>query len=373
MTVARKLTFGVLAGSMIPAAAMAQVPDMLSAFDAGGRAMGAGSSLNVTGADTMSILNNPAGLGYVRKPTFGIAGRTLPTTKTNITGSLSDKRYDSESDSGDYTLSHLGYASPRGNGAWGISYQLGGWFNDTETGSNLSGGIATYYDFTRVRTSFLTLGYGHSSSDGSFSWGIGLVGASNGIRNQQLITFTDNQIPPQEAESEGTAQGFGAVAGVMFTPAKQSNLTFGFSARTPIKLNGGGASRDLYSQLPGQFSAGMAIRQDNIGRRSDYLILGVQLDYFFDGKGSDRLMRDDFAAVGAGLEYNYHMGSATIPLRVGYRAVPSGGTGFDDRNTFTYGIGYRPNNQPWSIEMNFSRPNGGGIDSALYLQYRVGK
>ncbi len=321
----------------------------------------------------MSILNNPAGLGYVRQPTFGFAGLTLPTTKTTITGSLSDKRYDSESEKGDYTLSHIGYVSPRGGGAWGVSYQLGGWFNDTERGFGLSGGIATYFDFTRVRTSFLTLAYGKSSADGQFSWGIGLVGAVNGIRNHQIITFTDNNIPPQEAESEGHSQGFGAVAGVMMTPAKQSNVTFGFSVRTPIKLTGGGASRDLYSQLPGQFSAGMAVRQDSIGRRSDYLVLGVQLDYFFGGEGSDRLMRDDFMSVGAGLEYNYSIGGAVIPVRVGFKSAGAGGNGFDDRNAFTYGFGYRPNNKPWSLEFNFARANGGGLDSSVYVQYRVGK
>lgn len=373
MTVARKLTFGFLAGAVVPASALAQVPDMLNAFDAGGRAMGSGSSMNATSADTMAILNNPAALGYIRQPTLGFAARTLPTSKTAVTGSLADKRLDSEVDKGDYGFSHLGYVSPRGNGAFGLSYQMGGWLNDTERGFNLSGGIATYFDFTRVRTSFVTLSYGRASTDGQFAWGVGLVGASNAIRNHQIITFTDNNIPPQEAESEGTGTGFGAVAGVMFTPSNQSNLSFGISARTPIKLTGGGGTNSLYSQLPGMVSAGVAIRQDSIGRRSDYLILGAQLDYFFDGKGTDRLMRDDFTAIGAGVEYNYNIGGGTVPLRFGFRGVPAGGRGFDDRNTFTYGIGYRPNNQPWSLELNFAKPNGGGTDTSLYIQYRVGK
>ncbi|MBX3118881.1 MAG: hypothetical protein KF784_07425 [Fimbriimonadaceae bacterium] len=372
MTVARKLSFGLMAGTLVPAAALAQVPDMLNAFDAGGRAMGAGSSMNATGSDTMSILHNPAGLGYIRQPTFGLASRTLPTSKTVVTGSLADKRLDTTADKGDYSLSHLGYATPQGGGAFGISYQLGGWFNDTERGNNLGGGIATYFDFTRVRTSFITLSYGRASADGQTAWGVGVVGASNAIRNHQLITFNDNQIPPQEAESEGTGTGIGAVAGLMFTPSNQSNLTFGISARTPIKLTGGD-SNSLYSQIPGLISAGVAIRQDSVGRRSDYMILGAQVDYFFEGKGTDRLMRSDFTAIGAGLEYNYGIGGGTIPIRVGFRGVPAGGNGFDDRNTFTYGFGYRPNNQPWSIELNFAKPTGGGTDTSLYFQYRVGK
>ena len=55
-----KLSITALLYGSLMAIAGAQIPDTLNSFDAGTRSLGA---FGVTGANTFSILNNPAGSG----------------------------------------------------------------------------------------------------------------------------------------------------------------------------------------------------------------------------------------------------------------------------------------------------------------------
>ena len=59
----------------LSSAATAQVPDLLNALDAGGRAMGLGGANNATNVDTLSAFYNPAALAYLDT---GAAGSRLP-------------------------------------------------------------------------------------------------------------------------------------------------------------------------------------------------------------------------------------------------------------------------------------------------------
>lgn len=378
MTLARKLFSTVAGTALATGSAYAQVPDMLNALDAGGRSMGLGGSQYATSADTFSTIKNPAGLAYVQRATVGFAATTLPTNRTVVTGSLTDKVLNTRSRSGDYTLSHIALAYPlgqgdSGRGTIGIGYTLGGWFHDTQRGANLAGGVSQYFDFTRVRTGFATLSYGATTGNENLAFGVGLVVATQDIKNDQIIRFTDNQVPPAEADSTGSGTGLGAVVGLLYTPAGQPNSSFGISVRTPISIDSNSQAIRLYDRIPGVVSGAVAYRRDGVGRANDFIVFGAQLDYYFGGRAGERLDRDAFAAGGLGFEYHYSLGSATIPVRVGYRWAPAGGNGFDDRNGLTYGLGYRPGNRDWSIDINWAQADRGGVDTAIYLTYRFGR
>jgi hypothetical protein len=367
--IARKLAIAAL--TLVATSAMAQVPDLLTAFDAGGRAYGSGGAFNSTGADTLSGHYNPAGLGYVGTRTVGFATRNFPTTRTDVTGSIDDLRLSSDEESGDLRASHVGVAIPlNGNrGTLGISWTVGGWMHDDQIGQNISPGIARFLDAVRVKTDYLNISWGKTSGDQTVSWGIGLVGAYHSVYNRRRLLFSDPNIPTQLSSSDDSAFGVGLQAGILITPANRSNLTFGLSARTPIELDDEGAV-SLNSRIPGRIAAGMAFRQDGLRGGKDYLVWGAEVEHFFSTESSDRIQQESHTAARFGLEYNYAMGNAVIPVRLGYMAIPAGGDDFDNRNTFTYGIGYRPNNRPWMLQVNFGNSNGGARDTAIYVSYR---
>ena len=65
--------------------AIAQIPDLLNTIDAGSRSMGAGGAFGVTSSDTMSILNNPAGIGFLTNK------EVITATDINLTA-ISDSK-----------------------------------------------------------------------------------------------------------------------------------------------------------------------------------------------------------------------------------------------------------------------------------------
>ncbi|MBI5705767.1 MAG: hypothetical protein HZC36_02135 [Armatimonadetes bacterium] len=363
----------------LPSVAAAQIPDMVTAFDAGGRAMGAGSSFYATGADSISAVTNPAGLAYARSKTFQIAARNFPKSKSTVTGSLTDLRYDTSNEAGDRALSHIGAVFPlqsqggSDRGTFSIAYTVTGWFNDVSRGSNLTGGIANYLDFTRAKTSLLSFSYGRAVGDSGLSFGIGGIYAIQNVRNFQNITFTDNNIPPQTNNSDQTGGGLGAVAGLLFTPPSQPNLSFGASVQMPINVRSNAAALGLYHKIPGRFTLGASMANDGLRGGKDSLIFGAQVDMFFDGNDSDRIDRkSNYTSFGTGVEYIYARGVGVFPIRLGYHLTPAGGDHFTRRSGLTYGIGYRPNEGNWTLDLNFARPNGGGIDTSLLFGYRFG-
>lgn len=366
-------------GCAAPGLALGQVPDLLTAFDAGGRALGAGSSFYATGIDTLSATYNPAGLGFAKSKSINISSRNFPTNQTTVSNSLSDPTLSTRGFSGEQGLGHVGVTFPiesrtgADKGAFSIAMTTVGWFNDTQFGQNLAGGVQSYVDFTRARTSMVTLSWGKTLGDRGLSYGVGAVYAIQNVRNFQRITFTDNNIPPQISDTDDTGNGIGAIFGVLFTPESQSNLTFGASVRTPIKVRSNASGLSLYDNIPGRVVLGTSMANDGLRGGRDSMVFGAQLQWFFSGKESERLDRkDSFAAFGAGIEYGYTGYGGVIPIRFGYNWNPAGGNDFKQRSGMTYGIGYRPNKGDWTIDVNFARPSGGGQDTSVMFGYRFG-
>jgi hypothetical protein len=357
--------------TLAAASASAQVPDLVNAFDAGGRALGMGGATSVTGSDTLSNYHNPAGLAFVDRTTMGMAFRNFPQTKTVVTGDIGPggtRRLDTKEESGPTGLGHVGIAIPVRSGVVGLSLTSGGQMRDQRiAGPGLvEGGLSAsnYREFTKIDTDFVNLNYSTSARDGSFSWGVGLVYAINRQINEKWA-------PSGLTNFDVQANGLGGQAGILVTPKENPDLTFGLSYRTPIKLKKSGMGL-IYSEIPGRVEAGVAIRRNGItGSANDFMVLGLDISHYFAGKQSLQVDRDAQTVVGAGIEYNFFRGAYRIPIRLGYSAVPGGGEGFGRRNSFTYGLGLRPTNGDWGLDLNFGTPGKGGKDFGLSFQYKL--
>lgn len=374
MTRKNTLLITAIGAGMVPLAAQAQVPDLVAAFDAGGRAMGMGGVTYQTGSDTLSNYNNPAGIGFINRKTLGVTFRNFPESDTVVTGDIAPTGTSfltSSAKSGPTGLGHAGLAFPlQGgkNGVVAVSLTAGGQLRDsriagpglTENGLNAN----NYSQLLKSRTDFVNVSYGKATSDGTFSWGVGLVYAIN-----RQMNFRN--APSGTTLFDSQATGIGAQLGIIVTPKDNPDMSFGLSYRTPIKLKSGGNTPLIYEEVPGRLGAGFAVRREGF-RSKDYMILGADVQHFFDGRDSQFVDRDPQTVFGVGAEYNYGLGSSRIPIRFGFNFVPSGGTNFGRRNTFTFGLGYRPNNGDWGIDMNWAKPNGGGGDFSIGLNYKFG-
>lgn len=375
MTRKSTLLMAALGATMVPAVATAQVPDLVAAFDAGGRAMGMGGVTYQTGSDTLSNYANPAGLGYINKRTIGVTFRNFPESDTVVTGDIAPSGtqfLSSSGKAGPTGLGHAGIAIPLQNGRGGtiaLSLTAAGQLRDsriagpglTENGLPANG----FSQLLKSRTDFVNLSYGKTSGDGTFAWGAGLVYAINrqmNIRNA----------PSGTTAFDSQATGVGAQVGVIINPKENPDLSIGASYRTSIKLNSGGAGPLIYDEVPARLAGGIAIRRDGFRGSKDYMILGLEVQHFFDAGESQFIDRDAQTVLGLGTEYNYSFGSGRIPVRLGFNFVPSGGAGFGRRNTFTFGLGYRPNNGAWGLDLNWGRPQGGGSDFSIGLSYQFG-
>ena len=366
------VTMGVLGAA---SSAYAQIPDLLNTLDAGARSMGAGGAFGVTSTDTTSILNNPAGIGFLTTRTFGISMRNLPKSVTNMTGSLANPTFSSTGVAGKNSISSLGYVIPLKNGgSFGFSYQVGGYLDDFRSGTNITIGAftgATYQEQIRAKTDFYTLALGRANAEGNKSFGWGLTIANLNLTDRQN-GFVPGNPPTQLINSDNSAStwGVGLVAGFQTIPSNHPNTTFGGSIRTPVKLGSNSFSTPLYSVIPGQVTLGMASRKDNLRGKNDFLVTGVQGSYYFGGSGSGIFDRSNQFMFGTGAEYNFAQDDFTIPVRIGFSHTGSGGAQFGDRNAFTFGFGYHPTNLPWNLDVNYGFPRGGGRDFAVLLNYR---
>jgi hypothetical protein len=360
----------------VNALSFAQVPDLLNAFDAGGRALGTGGAGSVTDSDTFSILNNPAALAFVHGSTFGVSFRNLPDSRTIASGNFTDRTLRTDPGSGRISVSHVGYAAPFRNGTIGISYTIGGFVQDTLIGNNLTNGALTVRNLTETtksKTDFFTIGYGRSS--GSTNVGVALVFANQYLSaSQRYVLFdgSNNQVGTVDSSATGNNFGVGLVVGLQSIPSSQDNLMWGFSVRTPISLGGEADTKAYYDRIPGKASLGVAGRRSaGRGDSQDFLTWAAQADYFFGGNSNGVLEREDTFSFGAGLEYNFHRFNARIPVRLGFMSRPGQGRGFGDRDALTFGLGYRPNASDYSIDLNFARPSSGGaLDIALGVTYK---
>lgn len=380
---ARKL-FGLAWAAVVAAQAGAQVPDLLSAFDAGGRAMAVGGGIAAAGADTQSSYVNPAGLGFITQPQLGVVFRNLPETSTSVEGEFSDLLRDTRVQTGRNSVTHAGIALPLGangrRGTVGIAYTTGGFINDFAFGNNLNDAglrVLDYNERLKIRSDFFTLGYGQASGDGRLSYGLSVVVAGNSVLNIRSFRIEDGAGVPRGSVNttvNETGVGVGAVLGLQWIPGRRRNMSIGLSVRTPIDLTENDRSSSVYDRIPGRATLGIALRQDGIRDGRDFLIYGAQFDGFFGGQEDRVASRKEFHySVGAGLEYNYSLGWARIPIRVGFNAIPSGGEGsfFGERNTVTFGLGFRPTGNSFSLDLSFASPNRGNrMDMALGMTYR---
>lgn len=357
-------------------ASQAQIPDMLSSFDAGGRALGMGSSIGASGADTFSALNNPAGLAYVENRQFSIGIRNFPQSGTSVNSSFVNPVLDTKGEVGPYGFSHLGVVLPLKRGAVGFSYTVGGYIRDAKTGNgnlivNANTSVQGYTELIKAKTDYYTVSYGWSNSDQSFALGAGLVVATHYILNRQSYNLVSGgqTIPNPPVNVSGQGTGVGAVVGAQFIPKGSSNVSIGVSVRTPIDLTGNSKTAAYYDKIPGKISAGFAVRRDG-ARAGDYIVYSAQADASFRNYRSQSLQRKRTVNFGAGVEYSLTRGTARIPIRLGFSVVPKAGDPFKDRNALTFGVGYRPFNSNMSIDLNFASTGTGGLDSSLLLNYR---
>ncbi|HZH97758.1 MAG TPA: hypothetical protein VEX38_02200 [Fimbriimonadaceae bacterium] len=379
MKIATKMTIAALGVTILPSIASAQVPDLVAAFDAGGRAMGMGGATYVTGSDTMSGYYNPAGLAYVSRGQVGLTFRNMPQSRTTVSGDLvptGSERLSSEGDTGPRALSHVGIAIPlrnrsgSTNGTIGLALTTGGQIRDERTaGPGLAeGGLGApgYSQLLKSKTDFVSLSYGRSLSD-TFNICISLLYAVN---NQSNVR---NGVPSGATSFEETATGLGLLVGMQFTPRDNPNLMFGASYRTPISLKGRNGAQLIYDKIPARLQIGGAVRRDGLRGGRDFILVGADVQHFFAGNQGVLFDRDPQTVLGFGLEYSYATGSARVPIRLGYQFVPAGGNNFGARNSFTYGVGYRPGNGDWGVDVNFGRAQAGGQDMSINLMYRFGR
>lgn len=370
---------GALTGAL---AAHAQIPDLITAFDAGGRSLGMGGALGTAGSSTRATLDNPAGIAYSSASTVGLTFRNLSESRTTISGNFRDQDFRTDGKSGNRSLTHAGITMPMGKlGVLGIAYTVGGFIRDTRVGDNLQDGeltVRNYLEITRAKTDFLTISLARARADYTSAWGIGLVIANHNTRNFQtyrLFRSDGSEVSTGgPLDNRGNSNGIGVVVGMQMTPANNPNQSFGVSLRSPISLTGGDETAGYYRRIPAKASAGYVQRMSNSRRSQDYMLFGLQGDAYFGGQSDKVLSRDKMqVVVGTGLEYHLRQGSAFIPIRLGYRTMSRGGDGFTPVSGISFGLGYKPDNADYFFDLDFASSSNGGMDMSLSLSYRFGK
>lgn len=371
----------VLVGStVIVVPASAQVPDLLNALDAGGRAMGMGGANNATNVDTLATYYNPAALAYLDTKEVGLVYRNLPESSTRLSGSRANPNESSDGESGGRTISHAGFAAPvrelfgRGSGTIGFSYTLGGFIDDEARAASLSDDPLTLVNYRlrrKARSAFYSVSYGKAVNSG-LSYGLGLVLASQQIDYSESASAFDGntQIPFGNTGESSTGTGLGVIGGLLYTPAASPRWTLGLSLRSPIELSGNGSTSSDYDTIPGRGILGATYRVEGFRDGKDYVLLGGQLQQFFGGDSSALFDRNSQTVFGLGAEYNVGIEQGRIPLRVGFATVNDGGNGFSSRNSFTFGFGLRPNQIPLGLDVSYAVPQNGGYDFSISASYR---
>lgn len=365
-----------LAALLIPALAGAQIPDLLNTLEPGSPSLGAGGAFDPTASNTFSTFYNPAGLAYIRRRQVTAAYRNLPTSRTILSGDFNDPGYDTDPQRGKDAFTHLGYAQPLKGGGIGVSFTTGGLVDDERVGNGLAVGnfnLNNYQEKIRAKTDFYTVGYGRTNGGGNFAFGGGIVLANVSIENRASGTLVDaqnQQQPFTSTDNESTGTGIGAIVGIQYSPPSAPQTSWGLSVRTPISLSGNQETAGLYDRIPGVVRLGFAARSDLA--RGDSVSYGAQLSTFFGGGGDQILDRSNLTTFGVGAEYALRRGGATFPVRIGFMAVPSGGEGFDRRDAITLGVGYRPGDERFSLDVAYVLPRDSGRrnDLALTATYR---
>ena len=367
----------------VPASAFSQVPDLLNALDAGAGAMGSGGALYATGGGTISAHYNPAGLAFTNKTELGLAFRNLPLSNSAATGDSANRNISTSGTPGKRSLTHFGYAAPlsslgkKGSGVVALTYTVGGYVDDNQTSQTLKFGTLTaknYKLLTKAQADYYTLSFAKYDTSKNMSIGIGLnyVRQKLSVSESGVLVDGSNQaVTNLSTNNSENPYGYGVTLGIQ--GSARQDLSWGLSYQTPVSLKGNADTSTLYSKIPGRLLGGIALRRDGIRGSQDYLVYGLESAYYHGGKGSGVFDRTNQVVTNLGLEYNAFRYGGRIPIRVGYQAVNKGGDGFANRNTLTYGVGYRPENGKYGVDLSFASPQNGGFDVAIGLTYRFDK
>lgn len=372
----RKLIVVSVAPAALVGLAHAQVPDLLTSYDAGAAAMGAGGALYGTGGGTISAFYNPAGLAYATHKELSLNVKNRPTSNTFSTGTSTNRTLTTDGDPGKRGLSHLGLSVPlsHNRGVIALTYTLGGYIEDVQTSNSLQfGGLtAQNYRLTRKAASdFYTLAFAKSTASQDFSWGIGINYVRQLVQNTETGTLTGGgQNIPLNTDNSETANGFGVTLGMEGTPKNQPNISWGASVRTPITLRNNPNTGALYGKIPGRILGGLAFRQDGFRGGKDYLVYGFQGQYFFGGRDSLIFQRNNQFIGNVGLEYNFFRFGGRVPVRLGYVVNPKGGDGYGSRNSLNWGLGFRPENGKYDFDLGVANAQGGGTDLSFGVTMR---
>lgn len=354
----------------------AQIPDLVTGLDAGGRAMGMGGSLYGTSADTYSALSNPAGLAYIKGRQVTVAFRNLPESTTIMRNNFRNPDLSTKAGSGDMGLSHAGMTSKFRNGNIAATYTKIGHISDRR-GSvgdlTLDAGtsVRNYLEKQRANLDLFTVSYGQAANSG-MTWGFGLMMASTYVRNTQQYDLVSggNANPTTPLDISGSGGGIGFVAGVQMVPKNNSTMVYGASIRTPIDLQNNKKTELILDTIPGRVEVSAAKRMNNFHGENNYLLIGANMGRTFGADYGQLFQRKGQFFGGIGAEFNRLQGNARMPIRVGYQMLPAAGKGFKDRNALTFGLSYRPLDQNYSIDLNFATTSG-SYDRGISVTYRM--
>ncbi|GIV01570.1 MAG: hypothetical protein KatS3mg015_0400 [Fimbriimonadales bacterium] len=374
----RKIVVGAAMAAAVSASA--QVPDLFDAFEMGGRSLGMGGGMYSNAADPSASYWNPANLSLIGEAQFELNFRNLPATETRLSGRVDDPERDTNARFGGSSITFGGIVLPIGTrGTLGVSYARGGFYHDREFGIQLDGGDGVNVDINdllRVDNEFLTVAWGLPSR-GRTNIGVGVVLARQHILSDTFRRIDDGQETTVIDDPPVSDDGFGVggIVGFQFTPPNNPNVSFGISYRTPIRVNMDKLDA-ISNEIPGRLQAGFVWRRDGLRGGRDYLIGGVDGAWYFEANRNkpSGLKRDGHAAAGVGIEYNWAQSFGYVPIRLGFRAVQDAGDGFASRSAFTFGVGYRPFDANYWIDLNLAAVSGqSSPDLAISITSRIGK
>ncbi|HWP31493.1 MAG TPA: hypothetical protein VNK96_07210 [Fimbriimonadales bacterium] len=374
-------------GLLVASFSFAQMSDTMYSFEMGGRAYGMGGSIYSNSADASASYWNPACLGLVQTTLVEAVMRNRPISQTHLTGTIEDGLDGTgELGYGFQSLSFGGVAWPFRGGTLGLSYAVGGYVRQNgfgeDTTSSSAGGPLTAQTLFRSMTEFFTVAYGRPMGQNS-NIGVGVVVARQSLSDKAHVFFTGD--PDSIVLSGGfddLGSGVGAIVGYQFTPPGRQNVSIGASYRSEINLSGIDSGSSHIDVIPARLQGGLAFRVDGLRGGRDFLIGGVDVMYIFPGNDGKVLENDGQFSAGIGLEYNWTQSFGYLPIRIGFRFIDKSikrqvalqEDPFIARQIVTFGIGYRPKNAPYSLELNLAAGNKQNTpDIALGLQFEVRK
>jgi long-subunit fatty acid transport protein len=372
----------------------AQKPgDTLYSLDMGGRGYGMGGAFAAIADDVTAAAWNPAGLAYLSKPEFSIVMRTLPTYQTTLAGNVINPASRTTGSSGDQRLGFAGLALPLGKngkgpgGTLGIAYWRGGFYENNKFAARLTSGdpdsnleIRPYIDNTEISVDFFTLAYARKLTN-NMQFGIGLLYVQenfNYFHSETLVDPNDpnNDLGTTESTINETGTGFGVQVGVM-SPFNTMKGTWGVTYRSEMKLRDFGGAAAFGDTVPAKvsFGASYLLLENPRGSNTDFLVGAAQIDHFFKSNSGLADQRDNATNFGLGLQYTLGLHGFLVPVRVGFHSYQAGNDQtFSDENIFTFGLGYRPLDGRWGLNLDFGSSNRhSGMDTSLSLNYQFGE